>query len=75
MINPCTTLLPKFIVFRLEFFLFVDLRGKKIRLRVEGMKKKKKKSSENDQLTGHFPSFFFFLFFLISPEKTVKVVR
>ena len=33
---------------------------------------KKKKSSENDQLTGHFQSFFFSL---ISPEKTVKLVR
>ena len=33
-----------------------------------GQKKKKKKSSENDQLTGHFQSFFF----LISPEKTVR---
>ena len=31
---------------------------------------KKKKSSENDQLTGHFQSIF-----LISPEKTVKLVR
>ena len=30
-------------------------------------------SSENDQLTGHFQSFFFF-FFLISPE-TVKLVK
>ena len=30
-----------------------------------------KKSSENEQLTGHFQSFFFFL---ISPEKTVKLV-
>ena len=29
-----------------------------------------KKSSENDQLTGHFQSFFF-----ISPEQTVKIVR
>ena len=37
--------------------LLVDLRGKKIRLRVgDG-----EKSSENDQLTGHhFQSFFFF---------------
>ena len=35
------------------------------------IKKKKKKSSENDQLPGHFQSFFF----LISPEKTVKLVR
>ena len=28
-----------------------------------GRKKKKKKSSENDQLTGHFQSFFFLLSF------------
>ena len=34
--------------------------GKKIRFRVPG---KKKKSSENDQLTGHFQSFFFQSFF------------
>ena len=32
------------------------------------MKKKKKKTSKNDQLTGHFQSFFSD-FFLISPEK------
>ena len=36
------------------------LMAKKIRLRVGGTKKKKK-SSENDQLTGDFQSFFFFL--------------
>ena len=30
----------------------------------------KKKSSENDQLTGHFQSFF-----LISLEQTVKLVK
>ena len=42
--------------------------------------KKRKESSENDQLTGHFQSFFsfsellFFIFFLISPEQTVKLV-
>ena len=29
-------------------------------------KKKKKKSSENDQLTGHFQSFFIFIFFVPS---------
>ena len=34
------------------------------------------KSSENDQLTGHFLSCFFKeLFFLISPEQTVKLVK
>ena len=30
------------------------------------MKKEKEKSSENDQLTGHFQSFFFFFFFSFS---------
>ena len=45
-----------------------------------------KKISENDQLTGHFQSFFvlfcvsfseflFFIFFLISAEQTVKRVK
>ena len=34
--------------------------------------KKTQKSSENDQLELFFPELFFFLFFLISPEKTVK---
>ena len=41
------------------------------RFRVKGTKKNKYKSSENDQLTGHFQSFFFFLiqsFFFLSPE-------
>ena len=28
----------------------------------ENIKKKKKKNSENDQLTGHFQSFFIFIF-------------
>ena len=44
------------------------------------MKIKNKTSSENDQLTGHFQSFFFFksfseffCFFLISPEKPLKL--
>ena len=31
-------------------------------------------NSENDQLTGHFQSFFF-IFFFIFPEKTVKLGR
>ena len=53
---------------RPEFFLLVDLRGKKSGLGLGG--RKKKKSSENDQLTGHYQSFFF----LISPEKTVKLI-
>ena len=64
-----------------RIFLLVDVREFFFRFRFRGRKKKKKKSSENDQLTGHFQSFFFFLhfqsfflfFFLISPE-TVKLV-
>ena len=51
-----------------EFFLLVDLREFFFRYWVGGQKKKKKKSSQNDQLTGHFQSFFS-SFFLISPEK------
>ena len=35
--------------------------------------KKKKKSSENDQLTGHFQSFY--KFFLISSDQSVKLVK
>ena len=45
----------------------VDLRDFFFRLRVGGgggTKKRRKKSSENDQLTGHFQSFY--LFFNIS---------
>ena len=50
------------------------------RFRVGGMEKNEKKTSENDQLTGHFQSFFsssepFFLLFLISQEQTVKLVK
>ena len=33
--------------------------------------KKKKKSSENDQLTGHFRSFFIFIFF-VPPTLNLK---
>ena len=64
-----------------RFFLLGDLREIFFRPRVGGTKKINKKSSENDQLTGHFQSFFFFLraffffsFFNIS-RKTVKLVR
>ena len=57
---------------RARIFLLVDLREKNFRFRVEGKEKKQKKSSENDQSTGHFQSFFFFL---ISPEQTVKLVK
>ena len=49
-----------------RIFLFVDLWGEKIRFRVGRCKK----SSENDQLTGHFQ-----IFFLISSEQTVKLVK
>ena len=51
-----------------RIFLLVYLQDFFFRFRVGGTKKKKKKSSENDQFTGHFQSFFFFLIF---PEKTV----
>ena len=51
-----------------RFFLLVDLRDF-FRFRVGGTGKKKK-GFENDQLSGHFQSFFFiFRFLLISPEK------
>ena len=32
-------------------------------------KKKKKKSSENDQLTGHFQSFFIYFFSSLDPKS------
>ena len=47
---------------RPEFFISW-FTGIFFRFRVGGTKKKRKKSSENDQLTGHFQSFFFVLFF------------
>ena len=60
--------------FKARIFLLVDLRDFFSDLGSRGRKKKiNKKSSENDQL-----ELFFFLrafFFLISPEKTVKLVR
>ena len=46
--------------------------------------KERKKSYENDQLTGHFQSFFYFIFyfqvfwvffFKVSPEPTVKLLK
>ena len=40
-----------------QIFLLVDLREFFFRSRVGGTKQKK--NSENDQLTGHFQSFFF----------------
>ena len=43
---------------RPEFFLLVDVRDFYFRSMVEGWKKNKWKSSENDQLNGHFQSFF-----------------
>ena len=33
------------------------------------MTKKKKKSSENDQLTGHFQSFFIYFFHPLDPKS------
>ena len=55
-----------------RIFLLLDLREFFFRFRVRG---RRKKSSENDQLTGHFQSFFFSeLFFNIS-RKTVKLER
>ena len=43
-----------------RILLLVAFMGFFFRLRVGGTgKKRKKKSSENDQLTGHFQSFFF----------------
>ena len=55
-----------FILVDLRDFFFFRFRG--------GGGVEEKKSSENDQLTGHFQSFYFFqsLFFLISPEKNSK---
>ena len=37
------------------------------------IKKKKKTSSENDQLTGHFQSFFSFLFFVPPTLNLTKI--
>ena len=51
---------------RPEFFLLVDLREFFSDLGLGG-RGDEKKSSKNDQLTGHFQSFF-----LISPEKLVR---
>ena len=50
-----------FLYIKARIFLLVDLREFyffRFRFRVEGAKKKK---SENDQLTGHFQSFFLFI--------------
>ena len=44
-------------------FLLVDLREFILDLMGEGTKKTREKSSENDQLAGHFQSFFFRFFF------------
>ena len=41
--------------------------------KAENIKKKKKKSSENDQLTGHFQSFFIFIFF-VPPTLNLKII-
>ena len=45
-----------------QIFVISRFTGKEFRFRVRGMKKRKK-STENDQLTGHFQSFFFQSFF------------
>ena len=42
--------------------LFLEILKKKKTLKKKLKKKKKKKSSENDQLTGHFQSFFIYFF-------------
>ena len=55
-----------------RLFLLVDFRDSFSDLG-SGAKINKLKSSENDQLTGHFQSFFFI--FNISRKKTVKLVR
>ena len=61
-------------------FLLVDIWEFFVRFRVGGggTKKNKQKSSENDQLTGHFQSFFFskafLIFFINISSKTVKLV-
>ena len=44
-----------------QIFLLVDLRYF-FQILGQGDKKNNKKNSENDQLTGHFQSFFFLLF-------------
>ena len=47
----------------MAIFLSVDLREVFSDLGSGGEKKRRKKSSENDQLTGHFQSFFSFSVF------------
>ena len=43
-----------------------------MKIKAENIKKEKKKSSENDQLTGHFQSFFIFYFFRPPDPKSDK---
>ena len=59
----CNDATDKTLQCKARFFLLVDLRDIFVRFRVGD----EQKSSENDQLTGHFQSFF-----LISPEKNSK---
>ena len=55
-----------------RIFLLVDLQEIFFKFRVEETKKKDK-SSENDQLTGHFQSFYFFFNISRTNSKTSKV--
>ena len=61
------------ILFKARIFLLVDLQDFFSDLG-SGDEKYKQKSSENDQITSFFFSFSELFFFLISPEKTVKLV-
>ena len=61
-------------------FLLVDLR-ELFQIKGRGDEKEKKKSSENDQMTGHFQSFFSELLFsfsellFLTSEQTVELVK
>ena len=63
-------------MFSLIYFLLIGLRPKKIAglreffFQISGRVDEKNKEKGSDQLTGHLQSFF-----LISPDKTVKLVR
>ena len=57
--------------FTVSVFLEILKKKKKKKKNLKKLKKKKKKSSENDQLTGHFQSFFIF-FFSIATTLNLK---